>query len=91
MNTLLRRLIIVAHDEEDLYDYIRRDLIGDESAKVIIDRRRAERRHQTQARFPDRRRGPERRRYDIADLLRTQGWAEVRSPESPDGSNRPSQ
>jgi len=76
------RLIIVARDEVGLYDYIRRrDQFGDETVRVIKDRRRADRRHGLEAHIPDRRRA-ERRRYDIAPLLLTQGWAPVTLPES---------
>ena len=77
----LRRLIIVARDEVALYNYIRRDQSGDETVRVITDRRRADRRHGLEAHIPDRRRA-ERRRYDIAPLLLTQGWAPVTLPGS---------
>jgi len=77
----LRRLIIVARGEGALYDYIRRDQFGDETVRVVTDRRRADRRHGLDAHTPDRRRG-ERRRYDIDRLLLTQGWAQVTLPES---------
>ena len=76
---LLRRLIIVARDEVDLYDYIRRDQFGDETVRVITDRRSTARRLRMKAHIPDRRLG-ERRRYDIAPLLLTQGWAQVTLP-----------
>ena len=75
------RLIIVARDEVDLYDHIRRDQFGGESIKVITDRRSTDRRLRMEAHIPDRRRG-ERRRYDIEPLLLTQGWAEVTLPQS---------
>jgi hypothetical protein len=74
------RLIIVARDEVALYNYIRRDQLGDEPVKVIRDRRRADRRHWLEAHAPDRRRA-ERRRYDIAALLLTQGWAQVKGTD----------
>jgi len=76
------RLIIVARAEGGLYDYIRRrDQFGDETVRVIKDRRSTDRRLRMEAHIPDRRRR-ERRRYDIAPLLLTQGWAEVTLPES---------
>jgi hypothetical protein len=75
------RLIIVARDEVALYNYIRRDQLGDEPVWVIRDRRRADRRRWLEAHAPDRRRA-ERRRHDIAALLLTQGWAQVKLPES---------
>ena len=80
------RLVIVARDE-DLYDYIRRGhfgvrrgQFGDETVRVITDRRSTARRLRMDAHLPDRRRG-ERRRYDIEPLLLAQGWAQVTSPE----------
>ena len=75
------RLIIVARDEVGLYGYIRRDQVGDETVRVITDRRSTDRRLRMEEHIPDRRRG-ERRRYDIEPLLLTQGWAEVTLPES---------
>jgi hypothetical protein len=75
---MIRRLIIVARDEVDLYDFIRRDQLGDETVAVITDRRRCDRRRrgQTQDRLPDRRQG-DRRRRDIEPRLLADGWAEV--------------
>jgi hypothetical protein len=73
------RLIIVARDGVDLYDRIRRDQLGDETVRVIRDRRSTNRRLQLEMYIPDRRRG-ERRRYDIAPLLLTQRWAQVTLP-----------
>jgi hypothetical protein len=80
------RLIIVAHDE-DLYDYIRRGhfgirrgQFGDETVRVITDRRSTARRHRVKAHTPDRR-VAERRCYDIESLLLAQGWAEATLPK----------
>jgi hypothetical protein len=75
------RLIIVARERVGLYDRLRRDQLGDEAVRVITDRRSTDRRLQLEVYIPDRRRG-ERRRYDIAPLLLTQGWAQVTLPES---------
>ena len=76
------RLVIVARAEGGLYDYIRRrDQFGDETVRVIKDRRSTDRRLRMEAHIPNRRRG-ERRHYDIAPLLLTRGWAEVTLPES---------
>jgi len=75
------RLIIVARDEVVLYDHIRRDQFGNKTVRVITDRRRVDRRRRMDKYVVDRRRG-ERRRYDIAPLLLTQGWAQVTLPES---------
>jgi hypothetical protein len=74
-----RRLIVVARDEPDLYDYIRRDNVGDDSVVVLLDRRRGQRRRGEEPHLPERRQA-ERRRHDIDVLLVTEGWAEVRLP-----------
>ena len=68
--------IIVARDEVVLYDHFRRDQPGDQAVRIIRDRRSTVRRLRMKARIPDRRHD-ERRRYDIAPLLLTQGWAQV--------------
>jgi hypothetical protein len=73
------RLIIVARDDGELYDRLRRDPRVDEAVRIITDRRSAERRRQLEVYIPDRR-GGERRRHDIDPLLNTQGWAEVTLP-----------
>ena len=73
---LLRRLIIVARDEVDLYDSIRRYQTGNETVTVITDRRSTDRRLRMETHTPDRRFG-ERRRSDIEPLLLIQGWAEA--------------
>ena len=74
-----QRLIIVARNDGDLYDRLRRDRPADEAIRIITDRRNAERRRQLEVYIPDRR-GGERRRHDIDSLLLTQGWAEVTLP-----------
>jgi hypothetical protein len=71
-----RRLIIVARGEDDLFDSIRRDTYGDESVRVITDRRIRERRQADIPHAPERRRA-DRRRIDIEEALRIAGWAEV--------------
>jgi hypothetical protein len=76
-----KRLIIVARDEAGLYDSIRRDQLGDESVRVITDRRSTARRLRMEPHIPDRRRG-ERRRNDIEPFLLKRGWAQVTLPAS---------
>ena len=70
------RLIIVARDKVDLYDRIRRDQLGHGAVRVIVDRRRADRRRKLELFIPERR-VVERRHCDVSQLLVTQGWAEV--------------
>jgi hypothetical protein len=77
-----RRLIVVAREEPDLFDYIRRDQFGDDNVMVISDRRHADRRAGRDRRRAPRgdahdRRRSDRRRCDIEDLLRVHGWGEV--------------
>ena len=70
------RLIIVARDHAALYDRLRQDRVGDDTTRVIPDRRSVDRRRQLQVYIPERRQA-ERRRLDVGPLLLTQGWAQV--------------
>ena len=71
------RLIVVAREEPDLFDYIRRDQFGDDNVTVIADRRRGDRRSPRRDQHDPERRRTDRRRCDINDLLRVHGWGEV--------------
>src|SRR2546426_11699237 len=62
--TMGRRLIVVAREEPDLFDYIRRDQFGDDSVVVIADRRRGDRRGAGRGHAPERRR-PDRRQCGL--------------------------
>jgi hypothetical protein len=75
------RLVVVARGQAVLHACIRAVLLGDEAAKVVLDRRNVERRRQFEVFIPDRRRA-ERRRYNVQPLLMGQGWAEVRLLET---------
>jgi hypothetical protein len=75
-----RRLIIVAREEPDLFDYIRRDQFGDDRVVVIADRRHGDRRGAGRGHVPERRR-QDRRQCDLEPLLRVHGWGEVQLPE----------
>jgi len=75
------RLIIVARDQVDLYDRIRRDQSGHRAVAVIADRRRDDRRRNVELFIPERRLG-DRRQYDVSSLLVAQGWAELTLPKN---------
>ena len=75
-----RRLIVVAREEPDLFDYIWRDQFGDDNVVVISDRRQGDRRRSPRDVDHDRRH-TDRRQCDIDDLLRVHGWGEVALPE----------
>jgi hypothetical protein len=81
-----RRLIVVAREEPDLFDYIRRDQFGDDNVVVISDRRVSDRRRADRRRRPrpaeQERRRTDRRRCDIGELLRVHGWGEVALSEA---------
>jgi len=77
----VRRLIIVSRGQIVLYGRIRSVSFGDDTVRVIVDRRGADRRRQLQVFIPDRRRA-ERRRHNVEPLLLGQGWAEVSLPDS---------
>jgi hypothetical protein len=73
----MRWLIVVARNEPDLYEIIRKDHLGDDSITVILDRRRTERRQRSDPPITNRRHA-ERRRQDIGPALIKEGWAEIR-------------
>jgi hypothetical protein len=75
------RLIIVARGHGELYDRLRQDRMGDDSVRIIPDRRGADRRRRLQVYIPERRL-TERRRFDVSPLLVTRGWAQVPLPRS---------
>lgn len=70
------RLYIVARDERELYEYLTRTVDPDR-VRVILDRRRAERRFGLGAPPGLERRRRDRRRHDLTDALRKFGWALV--------------
>jgi hypothetical protein len=71
-----RRLFIVARDEPDLFDYIKRDLYDDATAEVIIDRRIRERRQRRQPPATDRRHS-DRRKVVVSPALKAFGYAVI--------------
>jgi hypothetical protein len=77
---VMRWLIVVARDEPDLYEIMRKDHFGEESITVILDRRRTERRRRSDPDVPNRRH-TERRHRDIDRALINEGWAQIRLPE----------
>jgi hypothetical protein len=67
-----RDLYIVSTDRTELYELLRTRLADHDDTEVILDRRRGERRNQPGS-TPDERRRIDRRYYDQAHLLRTNG------------------
>lgn len=64
----VRCLFIVARDQPDLWHHLRRDFAEDEEVRVILDRRRGERRKWVQTHEPERRRADRRRASIDRDL-----------------------
>lgn len=71
-----RLLVIVAREELARYASLKR-IFASESADVLLDRRRGERRRRESPTALERRRG-DRRVRSISQDLRTLGWALVR-------------
>ncbi len=69
-----RYLFIVAREQPDLCEYLRRDLSGDREVQVLLDRREGERRQQVQAHELERRRGHRRRQPGIGANLPAIGF-----------------
>ena len=73
-----KQILVIARDEQRLYEYARRAFAGNPTVEVVLDRRRAERRRADRTRMPDRRHGDRRLTMEVDEHLRTRGWAVVR-------------
>ena len=71
-------LLIVAEDQPQVRDYLARQFTGVEKVKVLLDRRRGERRRQVRPWDPERRRG--QRREQPEGYRRTGWFVTVRRP-----------
>ena len=92
---MARKLIIVARQHPDLYDYLSKRL-AESRAEVILDRRLGERRRQTATVTRERRLRDRRSRPDIDARLRSRSHAIVTfpyrsrvTPAEGEGSGRP--
>ena len=73
---MAKELIIVPRDKPELYESLRKESAGRSEVEVILDRRRGDRRR-AQADPGTERRGKERRTYDGAGALQTQGFVRI--------------
>lgn len=64
----VRCLVIVARDRPDLWNDLRRDFTGGQGVRVILDRRKGERRQRAARHRPERRRGERRQARVDRDL-----------------------
>ena len=69
-------VIVVARNQDRIFEYLSRKFAGDPEFQVILDRRGSQRRKRAEAHEPDRRRAE--RRLLAADFLRFQGVAIIR-------------
>jgi hypothetical protein len=74
----VRQLIIVARDREHLYKSLMRGFAGNETVRVLLNRRVAERRQHSEPHESERRQGNRRSPVTIDGLLRVIGWTIVR-------------
>jgi uridine kinase len=70
---MARFLYVVARDRLDLYDRLQSEFSREDDVRVVVDRRRAERRHTANPHEPDRRRLERRMRRDLDMELRSVG------------------
>lgn len=75
-----RCLFIVARDQADLWDHLRKDFADDKEVRVILDRRRGERRQRAQPHEGQRRRD-DRRRASIGTDLRYRSFVIIHEQE----------
>ena len=78
---MVRYLLIVAHNQPDLWHYLKQNFAGDEKVEVILDRRRGERRRRVQAHEPERRQADRRRQPGIDETLRYRSFLIIRQQE----------
>jgi hypothetical protein len=71
-------LLIVTEDQPQVRDYLARQFTGVEKVKVLLDRRRGERRQRAMPYEPERRRGERRDQPD--SYRRTDWFVSVRRP-----------
>ncbi len=71
-------LMIVARDEAELYDYLKRDFADEPPVQVVMDRRHGERRQVSVPSTDERRRSDRRTRKDVQTRLAELGYVFVR-------------
>jgi hypothetical protein len=71
-------ILIVARNQPQLYVYLKDDFANDADVRIIIDRRRGERRRAVTGTSDDRRQSDRRVRADVASKLESVGFAVVR-------------
>ena len=77
-------LLIIGRDQPGLYEKLSAAFAGESNARVILDRRRGERRDRSDGPAVERRRNDRRTRPNVDTRVRTLGWAAVRlSPGKP--------
>jgi uridine kinase len=70
---MARFLYVVARDRLDLYDRLQSEFSREDDVRVVVDRRRTERRQTANPHEPDRRRLERRMRRDLDMELRSVG------------------
>jgi hypothetical protein len=79
-----RLLFIVSRHQPDLYAYLCRQFAAEPDMKVVLDRRRGERRREPapSPEIAERRRGDRRQNNDVAHQLLTMGYAFARPADT---------
>jgi len=73
----VRHLIIVARHRQQLYEHLKRAFAGNETIRVVLNRRVVDRRQRSGPYGAERRQGDRRSPLRIDGLLRATGWAIV--------------
>jgi hypothetical protein len=77
-------LLIIGRDQPGLYEKLTAAFAGESNARVILDRRRSDRRGRPDSPAVERRRKDRRTRPTVDTRVRALGWAAVRlGPEKP--------
>ena len=76
-------LLVVARSQQGLYEYLCEDFANDPDVKVLIDRRRGERRQRGDQWTAERRQTDRRTRPPLDPKLESVGFAIVRTADQP--------
>jgi hypothetical protein len=79
---IMRHLLIVARNREQLFHQLKDAFSSNEHVQVIVDRRAGERRQRSVGTTAAERRKSDRRRRDVEQQLKTIGWALVLMDEA---------
>src|SRR5262249_42595925 len=84
----LGSFFVVAHDNPEVFEFLEQKFAGDEQVRVVLDRRRGDRRRSGARTSSDKRKAERRRLTAVDNALRTRGLAIIPDDFGTDGRAR---